>query len=99
LSTWFDPETQWLAAPTGKRGRQPVFTDAAVQTCMTLKAHFCGPLTLPRAAPGGRVWHTIPELDGSSVVEAQRRVQTAARQVNAFLEDQLAAHGLPPSAY
>jgi hypothetical protein len=25
LSTWFDPETQWRAAPTGKSGRQPVF--------------------------------------------------------------------------
>ena len=30
LAIWFDPETQWLAAPTGKRGRQPVFTDAAI---------------------------------------------------------------------
>ena len=38
LSIWFDPETQWLAAPTGKRGRQPVFCDAAVQTCLTLRA-------------------------------------------------------------
>lgn len=31
LLIWLDPETQWLAAPTGKRGRQPVFTDAAIQ--------------------------------------------------------------------
>ena len=38
LSIWFDPETQWLAAPTGKRGRQPVFCDAAIQTCLTLRA-------------------------------------------------------------
>lgn len=44
LSIWFDPETQWLAAPTGKRGRQPVFTDAAIQTCLTLKALFGLPL-------------------------------------------------------
>lgn len=35
---WFGPESQWLAAPTGKRGRQPVVTDAAIQTCLTLKA-------------------------------------------------------------
>ena len=40
LSIWFDPETEWLAAPTGKRGRQPIFTDAAIQTCLTLKALF-----------------------------------------------------------
>ena len=40
LAIWFDPESQWLGAPTGKRGRQPVFTDAAIQTCLTLKALF-----------------------------------------------------------
>ncbi|MBW7057576.1 transposase [Paracoccus bogoriensis] len=38
LAIRFDPETQWLAAPTGKRGRQPDFTDAAIRTCLTLKA-------------------------------------------------------------
>ena len=38
LSIWFDPVTQWLAAPTGKRGRQAVFCDAAIQTCLTLRA-------------------------------------------------------------
>ena len=36
LAIGFDPETQWLAAPTGKRGRQPVFTDAAIQACLKL---------------------------------------------------------------
>ena len=44
LLIWFDPETQWLAGPTGKRGRQPVFTDAAIQACLTLKALFGLPL-------------------------------------------------------
>jgi IS5 family transposase len=44
LSIWFDPETQWLATPTGKRGRQPVFSDAAIQTCLTLRALFGLPL-------------------------------------------------------
>lgn len=41
---WFDPETQWLAAPTGKRWRQPIFTDAAIQACLKLKAFFGLPL-------------------------------------------------------
>jgi hypothetical protein len=36
LLIWVDPETKWLAEPTGKRGRQPVFTDAAIQACLTL---------------------------------------------------------------
>ena len=40
LGIWFDPETQWQAEATGKRGRQPVFTDAAIQTCLTLRALF-----------------------------------------------------------
>lgn len=44
LSIRFDPRMQRLAAPTGKRGRQPVFTDAAIQTCLTLKALFGLPL-------------------------------------------------------
>jgi hypothetical protein len=44
LAIWFDPETQWLAAPTGWRGRQPVFTDAAIQARLTLKALFGLPL-------------------------------------------------------
>src|SRR3990167_6627805 len=44
LSIWLNPETQWLAAPTGRRGRQPVFTDAAIQVCLTLKALFGLPL-------------------------------------------------------
>ena len=30
----------WAAKPTGKRGRQPVYTDAAVQTCLTMKVLF-----------------------------------------------------------
>jgi len=30
----------WAAQPTGKRGRQPVSSDAAVQTCLTMKVLF-----------------------------------------------------------
>ena len=30
----------WSAQPTGKRGRQPVYSDAAVQTCLTMKVLF-----------------------------------------------------------
>lgn len=34
----------WRAAPTGKQGRQPTFSDAAIQTCLTLKVLFRLPL-------------------------------------------------------
>ena len=44
LLIWFDPETEWLAAPTGKRGRSATFTDAAIQACLTLKGLFGLPL-------------------------------------------------------
>jgi hypothetical protein len=40
LSVWFDPDMVWEAAPTGKRGRQPIYTDAAIQACLTLKVLF-----------------------------------------------------------
>jgi hypothetical protein len=30
----------WAAAPTGKRGRQQTFSDAAIQTCLTIKVLF-----------------------------------------------------------
>lgn len=48
--------------------------------------------------PGGRMWFTIPELGGSSAIEADLRLQASARQLDAFLDDQLAAHALPASA-
>ena len=40
LTVWFDPDMVWAAHPTGKRGRQPVYSDAAVQTCLTMKVLF-----------------------------------------------------------
>jgi len=44
LLVWFDPETEWLAVPRGRRGRPATFSDAAIQTCLTLKALFGLPL-------------------------------------------------------
>lgn len=40
LLIWFDPEMEWLAAPNGGRGRPATFSDAAIQTCLMLKALF-----------------------------------------------------------
>ena len=44
LTIWFDPEMVWRPAPTGQRGRQPSFSDAAIQTCLTMKVLFGMPL-------------------------------------------------------
>jgi len=48
--------------------------------------------------PGARMWYTIPELDGSSVDDADARLQVSAELLAAFLDDQLAETGLPASA-
>ena len=34
LTVWFDPSIAWHAAPSGKRGRQQTFSDAAIQACL-----------------------------------------------------------------
>ena len=44
LTIWFDPDMVWQPPPTGKRGRQPSFSDAAIQTCLTMKVLFGMPL-------------------------------------------------------
>jgi hypothetical protein len=44
LSIWFDPEMAWTPQPSGKRGRQQQFSDAAIQACLTLKVLFGLPL-------------------------------------------------------
>lgn len=40
LTLWFDPEMTWADAPTGKRGRQPDYSNAAIQRCLTMKVLF-----------------------------------------------------------
>ena len=44
LSIWFDPEMVWVPPPSGKRGRQQNYSDAAIQACLTLKVLFGLPL-------------------------------------------------------
>ncbi len=35
-----DPQMEWFARPSGRRGRQQVFSDAAIQACLTMKVLF-----------------------------------------------------------
>jgi len=44
LSIWFDAEMAWEAKPSGHRGRQQVYSDAAIQACLTIKLLFGLPL-------------------------------------------------------
>lgn len=40
LLLWLDKDMNWLAPTTGRRGRQPIFSDAAIQFCLTIKCLF-----------------------------------------------------------
>ena len=40
LTIWLDPEMNWGAKPSGKRGRSRTFSDAAIKTCLTMKVLF-----------------------------------------------------------
>ena len=44
LTIWFEPEMTWDAKPTGRRGRQRTYSDAAVQTCLSMKVLLGMPL-------------------------------------------------------
>ena len=75
LRIWFDPEMQWLATASGRRGRPATFSDAAIQTCLMLKALFGLPLrqttglvdSLLKLAkldwPGTRFQHLVPAAE------------------------------------
>lgn len=40
LTVWLDKNMSWFAAVSGKRGRSPQFSDAAIQFCLTIKNLF-----------------------------------------------------------
>jgi hypothetical protein len=40
LLIWLDKEMAWLMPPEGKPGRPTVFSDAAIQFCLTIKVLF-----------------------------------------------------------
>jgi len=44
LLIWLDKDMTWLAPPDGSPGRPAVFSDAAIQFCLTIKALFKLPL-------------------------------------------------------
>jgi hypothetical protein len=44
LTAWFDPSTPWHAGPSGKRGAQAIYGDAAIRACLTVKVLFGLPL-------------------------------------------------------
>ena len=45
LLIWLDKEMTWFAPHDGRPGRPAVFSDAAIQFCLTIKVLFKLPLT------------------------------------------------------
>ena len=39
LTVYLDRDMQWLATPSGKRGRQQLFSDASIQFCLVQHDH------------------------------------------------------------
>ncbi len=54
LTIWFGPSMSWEATSTGKRGRHPDYSDAAIRTCLTIKVLFG--MTLRQIEPWERHW-------------------------------------------
>ena len=44
LTVWLDKDMRWYALPSGKRGRQQIFSEAAIQFCLSIKCLFNLPL-------------------------------------------------------
>ena len=44
LLLWLDKDMSWLAPPDGKPGRPAMFSDDAIQFCLTIKVLFKLPL-------------------------------------------------------
>ena len=40
LTIWLDKDMQWYAPASGRRGRQQIFSDAAIQFCLSIKCLF-----------------------------------------------------------
>ena len=70
LAVWFDPDMAWRPPLTGKRGRQPSFSDAAIQTCLTMKALFGMPLLARKRFELRSSWAAPSGGDGADTTAA-----------------------------
>ena len=54
LTSWFDREMSWDTAPTGTRGCQLSYSDAAIQMCLSMKMLFGVALRQTARSPNSR---------------------------------------------
>jgi hypothetical protein len=84
LTIWFDPAMTWEAAPTGKRGRQPDYSDPAIQTCLTMKVLFGMALRrVPdRAGSGGHLLRS-PVMRRKPIISLSSQISKDPRPFSA----------------
>lgn len=75
---WLDQSMRWLGTPSGKRGRSPTFSDAAIQFCLSIKCLFGQPLRqalrmVQSLLPLEKVDWSVP--DSSTVCRRQKTLQ------------------------
>ncbi len=83
---WLDRDLQWSGLASGKRGRPSLFSDAAIQFCLTIKSLFglalrqaMGMFNAQARRPamvGARLQHGLPapeDAQGSDSVSASRK--------------------------
>lgn len=82
LSIWLDKEMAWFAGGSGKRGRSPMYSDAAIQFSLSMKCLF----GLPLRQSIGLVESLLrlseldwPVPDFSTVSRRQKHLQVAIR--------------------
>ena len=82
LTVWLDKDMRWLAQPSGKRGRDQIYSDAAIEFCLSIQCLFNQPL---RQALG--MVQSLLELaqldwrapDFSTVCRRQKALQVALK--------------------
>ena len=80
LLIWLDPKMNWHGQPSGKRGRSQMFSDEAIQFCLSIKCLFNLPLrqamgmTQSLLSLAGLDW-SVP--DYSTVSRRQKTLQVA----------------------
>jgi hypothetical protein len=81
LLIWLDKKMTWLAPHGGSPGRPAVFSDAAIQFCLTIKVHFKLPLRQTTGMVAGLL--KLADLDWAvpDYTTLRRRQKTLAVQI------------------
>ena len=74
LLIWLDKEMTWLAPHDGRPGRPAVFSDTAIQFCLTIKVLF----KLPLRQTTGMVASLLNRVQPQRMARDQARIMAAA---------------------